>query len=64
VYRELTLAEQDGMRERTMLERVYSPLKDELGARSIRVRGATKIITHLMFGLLALTVDRLLRLAG
>jgi hypothetical protein len=64
IPRELTWAEQDRMRERSMVERVYSRLKDEFGGRSIRVRGASKIMAHLMFGVLALTVDQLLRLAG
>jgi transposase len=64
IYRELTWAEQDRLRERTMVERVYSRLKDEFGGRSIRVRGATKIMAHLMFGVLALTVDQLLKLTG
>ena len=49
---------------RTMVERVNSRLKDEFGARFIRVRGASKIMAHLMFGVLALTVDQLLKLAG
>jgi hypothetical protein len=48
----------------TMVERVYSRLKDEFGARFIGVRGASKIMAHLMFGLVALTVDQLLKLAG
>lgn len=47
-----------------MVERVYSRLKDEFGARSVRLRGASKIMAHLMFGVLALTVDQLLPLAG
>jgi hypothetical protein len=48
-----------------MEERVYSRLKDEFGARVIRVRGASKIMAHLMFGiLLALTADQLLKLTG
>lgn len=64
IYRELTWAEQDGLRERTMVERVYSRLKDEFGGRLIRVRGAGKIMAHLMFGILALTVDQLLKLTG
>jgi hypothetical protein len=34
------------------------------GARQIRVRGAEKVATHLMFGVLALTVDQHLRLSG
>ena len=47
---------------RTMVERVFSRLKDEFGANSVRVRGAKKVMAHLMFGVLALTVDQLLRL--
>jgi hypothetical protein len=59
-----TLAEEQRFAERTMVERVYSRLKDEFGARGIRVRGAGKIMAHLMFGVLALTVDQLLKLTG
>lgn len=59
-----TPAEELRFAERTMVERVYSRLKDEFGARTIRVRGATKIMAHLMFRVLALTVDQLLKLAG
>ena len=47
-----------------MVERVYSRLKDEFGARMVRVRGASKVMAHLMFGVLALTVDQLLKLTG
>lgn len=61
---ELTWAEQDRFAERTMVERVFGRLKDEFGARLIRVRGASKIMAHLMFGVLALTVDQLLKLTG
>lgn len=57
-------AEQQRFQERTMVERVYSRLKDEFGARMVRVRGARKVMTHLMFGVLALTVDQLLKLTG
>jgi hypothetical protein len=60
--REMTWAEQDRFRERTMVERVYARLKDEFGGRQIRVRGASKVMAHLMFGVLALTVDQWLRL--
>jgi hypothetical protein len=35
--REMTWAEQDRFRERTMVERVYARLKDEFGGREIRV---------------------------
>lgn len=47
---------------RSTAERVNSRMKDEFGAAKIYVRGHAKIITHLMFGLIALTVDQLIRL--
>ena len=62
--RELTWAEKERFKERTMIERVNARLKDEFGARFVRVRGAGKVMAHLMFGVLALTVDQLLRLGG
>jgi hypothetical protein len=49
-------------RERTAAERVNARLKDEFGGRQVRVRGHAKVLCHLMFGLLALTVDQLMRL--
>lgn len=61
---ELTWAQQDRFRERTMVERVNARLKDEFGGRHVRVRGAAKVMAHLMFGVLALTVDQWLRLGG
>jgi hypothetical protein len=60
--RELTWAEQDRYKERTMVERVNGRLKDEFGARTVRVRGAVKVMAHLMFGVLALTADQIMRL--
>ena len=57
-------AKQQRYRERSTVERVNSRLKDEFGARQIRVRGHTKVLCHLMFGVLALTVDQLLRLVN
>ena len=48
---------------RTMAERVNARLKDEFGARVVRVRGAIKVKCHLMFGVVALAVDQILRLA-
>ena len=49
-------------RGRTEAERVNSNLKDDYGARYVRVRGATKVMSHLMFGVLALTAFRLVTL--
>lgn len=49
-------------KERSSAERVNSNLKDNFGGRFIRVRGHAKILSHLMFGLLALTIDQTVRL--
>lgn len=48
-------------KERSTAERVNSRLKDEFGALTIRVRGHAKVMSHLMFGVIALTVDQLMR---
>lgn len=61
---ELTWAQQERYKVRTMSERVNARLKDEFGASKIRVRGAAKVMAHLMFGVLALTVDQWLRMAS
>ena len=37
-------------------------IKDDFGGRNLRVRGAPKAMCHLMFGILALTIDQLIRL--
>lgn len=57
-----TWAQQERYNERTMSERVNARLKDEFGGSHIRVRGPIKVMAHLAFGLLALTVDQWLRL--
>ncbi len=50
-------------RERSTVERVNGRLKDDCGGRHVRVRGRGKVPCHLLFGVLALTVAQLLRLA-
>ncbi len=45
--------------ERTASERVNSLLKERYGGRWVRVRGAKKVMCHLMFGLVALTASAL-----
>ena len=60
--RELAPAEKVRYRERSTSERVNSRLKDEFGCRMVRVQGAAKVMAHLMFGILALTADQLLRM--
>lgn len=48
--------------ERTVAERSNARLKNEFGANNVRVRGAAKVMSHLMFGVLALSADQLMRL--
>lgn len=48
--------------ERSAAERVNSNLKDNFGGRVVRVRGHEKVFCHLMFGVLALTAQQILRL--
>jgi len=55
-------AVQQRFKERTAVERFFSRLKDEFGGRQVRVRGHDKVHAHLMFGLLALFADQLLKL--
>ena len=55
-------AEDVRYRERTTVERVNTRLKDEFGGRTIRVRGNAKVMCHLMFGIVALAADQILRL--
>lgn len=54
-------AEEIRYNERTTVERVNARIKDEFGGRTVRVRGHAKVMCHLMFGIVALTVDQLLR---
>jgi hypothetical protein len=48
--------------ERSGAERVNSALKDSYGGRSVRVRGHAKVLCHLMFGILTLAAEQLMRL--
>ncbi len=57
-----TYAEDVRYRERTTVERVNGRLKDEFGGRMIRVRGHAKVMCHLMFGIVALAADQILKL--
>jgi hypothetical protein len=47
---------------RSQAERVNSLLKDNHGGRHVRVRGAPKVYTHLMFGILVIAAEQILRL--
>ena len=49
-------------KERTQAERANGRLKDDFGGRTVRVRGPVKVMSHLMFGVLVLATDQLMRL--
>lgn len=48
--------------QRSSAERANSALKDSYGARFVRVRGAAKVMAHLMFGVIALTAAQIVRM--
>jgi hypothetical protein len=48
--------------ERTVAERSNARLKEEFGGKHVMVQGSTKVMGHLMFGVLALSADQLMRL--
>lgn len=48
-------------KQRSSVERVNSQLKDNFGALFVRVRGAAKVMCHLMFGVLACAALQLLQ---
>jgi transposase len=48
--------------ERTSVERINSNLKDNHGGSKIRVKGAQKVMTHLMFGIVVITATQIFRL--
>ena len=56
-------AEDVRFHECTTVERVNGRLKDEFGASMVRVRGNAKVMCHLMFGIVALAADQILRLS-
>ena len=61
---EMAPHEKKRYRERTTAERVFARLKGEFGGNTVRVRGWAKVMTHLMFGILALSADQILRWGG
>jgi hypothetical protein len=54
--------EAERYKERTVAERMNARLKDEFGGNNVWVRGPVKVMSHLMFGVLALSADQLMRL--
>jgi hypothetical protein len=58
----MELATKSCFAEISSSERVNSNLKDNYGARSIRVERASKVMAHLMFGIVSITAMRIFRL--
>ena len=48
--------------ERSSAERVNGNLKDNHGGKTVRVRGADKVMCHLMFGIAVIAVGQIMRL--
>jgi len=59
--KEMDPAKKERYKERTTAERGFGRLKEEFGACRVKVKGAAKVMAHLMFGVLALTAEQLLR---
>jgi hypothetical protein len=58
------LAEDVRYNQRSSGERVNGNLKDNCGGNHVRVRGAPKVFCHLMFGILVVTVQQMMRLVA
>jgi hypothetical protein len=61
---EMSEWEAEHYKERTAVERAFSEMKDNYGASFARVRGAKKVMAHLMFGIIALTASKLWQMLG
>lgn len=59
----LAPAEAKRYNERTVAERTNSRLKCDFGGETVMVRGAGKVKLHLMFGIIALFADQLMKMA-
>jgi hypothetical protein len=55
-------AEEVRYNQRSSAERVNGNLKDNCGAHHLRVRGAPKVFCHLMFGIVVVSVEQIMRL--
>ncbi len=54
--------EADRYKIRSVVERANGRLKEDFGARNVMVKGHCKVTLHLMFGVITLFADQLLRL--
>ena len=60
--KEMTPAQKIRYNERSTAERVNSNFKDNYGGNNVRVQGDTKVMAHLMFGIIALTANQIFNL--
>ena len=60
--KEFDPAKKNRYNQRSSAERIMSNLKDNLGGTTVRVKGAKKVMTHLMFGIIAMTAKQLCQL--
>lgn len=58
----MTLHEARRYNERSAAERFNGRLKEEFGGRNVMVRGAKNVMLHLMFGVISLFADHLIKL--
>ncbi len=56
------LAEDIHYNERSTVERVNGRLKEEFNGRIVRLKGHSKVMAHLMFGIIVLSIDQLMKL--
>ena len=56
--------EAERYKERSSAERANGRLKEDFGANNVMVKGHSKVTEHLMFGVIVLFADQLLRLLG
>ena len=50
--------------ERSVVERFNGRLKEEFGGSNVMVKGAEKVMMHLMFGVLSIFADQLIKIAA
>jgi hypothetical protein len=60
----MALHEAERYNMRSSAERANSRLKEDFGANNVMVKGHSKVTQHLMFGVVVLFADQLLRLLG
>lgn len=58
---DFTPPQKERYKVRSTAERANARIKDDFGGRYVRVKGSSKVMCHLMFGVIALTAEQLVR---